>query len=338
MKHLPLTSISQLEDFLKRTFEQGVRMEICSAKNKYSFIKTVLIKVRYARLERREKIVVLKYLRFLTGYSKSHIKRCAKKVRSKKLFYNPLRKRNKFAVKYFADDIALLIETDYLHDHLSGEATKRTLKREYDKFRKIEYGNISEISASHIYNIRKNNRQYGSSKAKYYSRTKAVNTNLGKRCKPCPNGKPGFVRVDTVHQGDFNGKKGIYHINIVDEITQYEIVFSVSVISERYLESVLKEMLRIFPFKVYEFHSDNGSEHINQIVVELLNKLHIRLTKSRSRHSNDNALVESKNGSIIRKVFGRNFIDKSFEKNLNEFNKNYLNIYLNGRSKKKICY
>ena len=139
MKHLPLTSIEQLENFLKGSFEQGVRMEICSAKDKYFFIKTVLIKVGYTRLERREKIIVLKYLRFLTGYSKSHIKRCAKKVRSRKLFYNPLRKRNKFAVKYFADDIALLIETDYIHDHLSGEATQRILKREYEKFKKIEY-------------------------------------------------------------------------------------------------------------------------------------------------------------------------------------------------------
>lgn len=329
MKRLPLNSISQIEIFLKGTFEQGIRVEIFSKKDKYEFIKTVLLKTKYNGLERKEKICALKYLRFLTGYSKSHIKQCVKKFRKGKLFYNPFRKRNKFAVKYFADDIALLIETDYIHDHLSGEATKEILKREYEKFKKIEYANISQISVSYIYHIRKNNRQYNSSKAKYYSRTKPVNANIGERRKPCPGGKPGFVRVDTVHQGDFNGKKGVYHINIVDEVTQYEIVFSTPVISERYLETVLKEMLRIFPFRVYEFHSDNGSEYINKIVAEILNRLHIRLTKSRSRHSNDNALVESKNGSIVRKYFGRNFIDKNFYKELNEFDKNYLNIYLN---------
>lgn len=329
MKHLPLTSISQLEDFLKGTFGQGVRMEICSKKEKYEFIRTVLVKTRYNRLERKEKIVVLKYLRFLTGYSKGHIKRCADKWRKGKLQYNSARKRNKFAVKYFADDIALLIETDYIHEHLSGEATKEILKREYEKFKKIEYANISRISVSYIYHIRKNNRRYNSSKAKYYSRTKPVNANIGERRKPCPGGKPGFVRVDTVHQGDFNGKKGIYHINIVDEVTQYEMIFSTAVISEKYLEPVLKEMLRVFPFRVYEFHSDNGSEYINKVVAKLLNKIHIKLTKSRSRHSNDNALVESKNGSIVRKYFGRNFIDKIFEKELNEFNESYLNIYLN---------
>jgi transposase InsO family protein len=329
MKRLPLNSISQIENFLKGAFEQGVRMELCSKKDKYEFIETVLPKTRYNRLEKKEKNCVLKYLRFLTGYSKGHIKRCAIKWRKGKLKLNSSRKRNKFAVKYFANDIALLIETDYIHDHLSGEATKEILKREYEKFKKIEYGNISHISVSYIYHIRKNNRQYNSSKAKYLSRTKPVNANLGERRKPCPDGKPGFVRVDTVHQGDFNGKKGIYHINIVDEATQYETVFSTPVISERCLEPVLKEMLRIFPFKVYEFHSDNGSEYINRNTVKILNRLHIKLTKSRSRHSNDNALVETKNGSIVRKYFGRNFIDKNFDKEINEFDKNYLNIYLN---------
>lgn len=329
MKHLPLSSVEQIEKFLKGTFDQNVRMEIKTPKDKYEFIKFVLLKTGYLGLEKKEKKVILKYLKFLTGYSKSHIKRFVKKLKQRKLFYNPTRKRNKFAVKYFAEDIALLIKTDCAHDHLSGEATKEILKREFEKFKKIEYGNISNISVSYIYYVRNHNRQYNSSKAKYFSKTKPVNSNLGKRQKPCPNGIPGYVRVDTVHQGDFNGKKGIYHINIVDEVTQYEIVFSTAVISERYLEPVLKEMLRIFPFKVYEFHSDNGSEYINNIVVNLLNKIHIKLTKSRSRHSNDNALVESKNGSIIRKTFGRTFIDKMFEKEINEFNKKYLNIYLN---------
>jgi hypothetical protein len=32
--------------------------------------------------------------------------------------------------------------------------------------------------------------------------------------------------VDTVHQGDQDGKKGVYHINAVDEVTQYEVVLS----------------------------------------------------------------------------------------------------------------
>ena len=245
------------------------------------------------------------------------------------MFYNPVKKRNKFSKKYFPSDIALLIKTDVFHECLSGEATKGILVREFKKFKKIEYGNISNISVAHIYNIRNKNLQYNSSEAKFFKRTQAVQVNIGVRRKPAPNGKPGYLRVDTVHQGDFCGKKGVYHINIVDEITQYEMIGTVEKISEQYLKPVIEELLKLFPFTIYEFHADNGSEFINKVVVELLNKIHIALTKSRSRHSNDNALVESKNGSIVRKFYGRNYIDGRWAKEMNEFNKKYLNIYLN---------
>ena len=163
----------------------------------------------------------------------------------------------------------------------------------------------------------------------YFQKTKKAETNIGIRRKPRPNGKPGCLRADTVHQGDYLGNKGVYHINIVDEITQYEMIATVEKITEQYLQPVVEELLKLFPFAIYEFHADNGSEYINHWLVGLLNKIHIDLTKSRSRHSNDNALVESKNGSIIRKVYGRNYIDKKWANEINEFNKKYFNIYLN---------
>ena len=59
-------------------------------------------------------------------------------------------------------------------------------------------------------------------------------------------------------------------------------------------------MLEQFPFRILGFHSDNGSEFINHKVEALLNKLLIEQTKSRPRHSNDNGLVESKNGAVTR--------------------------------------
>jgi hypothetical protein len=40
-------------------------------------------------------------------------------------------------------------------------------------------------------------------------------------CKPQPQGKPGYLRADTIHQGGQEGQKGVYHINTVDELTQW---------------------------------------------------------------------------------------------------------------------
>lgn len=330
MKHLPLFgSIDQIQRFLYANKSLGVKYEITTVKNKYELIKTVLAGIGYNYLDKKEKRVIFSYLKFMTSYSKGQLKRLLGKWRQGKLFYNPLRQRNKFARKYFPSDIALLIKTDVAHECLSGEATKIILKREYEIFRRVEFGNLANISPAHIYNLRNNNRQYNSSEAKFFKRTQATPVNLGLRQKPEPQGRPGYVRVDTVHQGDYLGNKGVYHLNIVDEVTQYELIATVEQITERYLKPVVEALLKLFPFVVFEFHADNGSEYINRYTVELLNKLHIRLTKSRSRHSNDNALVESKNGSVIRKIFGHNFIAKKWAKEINEFNKKYLNIYLN---------
>lgn len=330
MKHLPLFgSIAQIERFLYANKSSGVKYEIPTVRDKYELIKTVLTGIGYNYLDKKDKRVIFSYLKFMTGYSKGQLKRLVGKWRGGKLFFNPSRRRNKFARKYFPSDIALLIKTDVWHECLSGEATKEILKREYKKFKRVDYGNIANISPAHIYNLRNNNRQYNTSEAKFFKRTQATPVNLGLRQKPKPNGKPGYVRVDTVHQGDYLGNKGVYHINIVDEITQYELIAAVEQITEKYLKPVMEELLRLFPFVIFEFHSDNGSEYINKYTVEILNRLHVKLTKSRSRHSNDNALVESKNGSVIRKFYGKNYIDRKWADEINEFNKKYLNSYLN---------
>jgi transposase InsO family protein len=115
-----------------------------------------------------------------------------------------------------------------------------------------------------------------------------------------------------VHQGDLDKQKGVYHINAVDEETQFEVVASVAKISKHYLIPILEQMLETFPFKILGFHSDNGSEYINQNVAKLLKKLLIKFTKSRSRHSNDNTLAESKNASVVRKVLGYRHIPQKW--------------------------
>ena len=96
-----------------------------------------------------------------------------------------------------------------------------------------------------------------------------------------------FLRIDSVHQGDHEGMKGIYYINVIDCVTQIQAVFAVAAISEAYLLPVLGHMIEALPFTILGFHSDNGSEYINGRVARLLEKLLIEQTKSRARRSND---------------------------------------------------
>src|ERR1019366_8622289 len=167
----------------------------------------------------------------------------------------------------------------------------------------------------------------GTGSSGWSTKARAMQVAIGERRAPQPEGRPGYLRVDTVHQGGRDGVKGVYHINAVDEVTQWEVVSATAQISEAALKPVLEAMLRQFPFRILGFHSDKGSEFINHIVAELLNKLLIEQTKSRPRRCNDNALVECKNGAIIRKHIGYGYIAAEHAPAMQSFYLQYFNPY-----------
>ena len=212
-----------------------------------------------------------------------------------------------FARKYTAADIRLLAEVDEAFDQMSGLATREVLRRQCEVFGEAAYERLAAISNGHVYNLR-GSATYRAARTAW-TKTKGSGVSIGLRQAPEPEGMPGHVRVDTVHQGDRDGVKGIYLINLVDEVTQFEFVGAVVGISERFLVPLLEGLLLSFPFPILGFHADNGSEYINHRVAALLEKLRVeRFTKSRARRSNDNALVEGKNANVVRKWFGHDHI------------------------------
>jgi hypothetical protein len=318
-------TITQIRKFLQ--VSQIIEFKGVSQKEKYTWVENTLTRFRYFSLEKRDKGIVKKYIMQLMGLSDSQLGKLIRKKKETGKVSVSSRKRNTFPVIYTAQDIARLVETDNAHERLSGKATKEILVREFKIFDKKEYERLSKISASHIYNLR-GKKQYTSATLTY-TKTKSNSVLIGERRRPDNQGRPGFIRVDSVHQGDLEGAKGVYHINMVDEVTQWEIIGCVERISEQYLEVLLEDLINQFPFKIVNFHSDNGSEYINKTVAKLLNKLIISQTKSRSGKCNDNALVECKNGSVIRKHMGRAHISQKNAKPINDFYRKYFNIYVN---------
>lgn len=320
-----ITSIAQMKEFSK--VAKVIEFKGESKKEKYAWIEDVLNRFRYFSLRKKDKSVIKEYVMRITGYSDSQITRLISKKRTVgKVFLSEIG-RNSFPSVYTSEDVALLIKTDKAHGRLSGPATQDIFKREFGIFGNKEYARLQNISSSHIYNLR-DRRQYVSN-AKFFVKTKPNVVNIGERRKPDNQGRTGFLRVDTVHQGDLDKEKGVYHINITDEITQWEIVGCVEKISEYHLEPLLESLILQFPFNIFNFHSDNGSEYINKVVAKLLNKLLIRQTRSRPRHSNDNGLAETKNGAVVRKHMGYIHIPKRHAKEINEFYQKHFNVYLN---------
>lgn len=327
MNNINISSIEEIEQFNRGSV--SLEFKVDSRKEKYDLIRSILVTTGYIQLSKSSKSIVKTFLRKITAYTAVQLKRLIRTWKKDGLPFIQHKPVGSPPRKYTSTDIDLLIQTDNAHGRINGIATKKILERQYHIFNCEEYKTISGISVSHIYNLRRNSKQYISNINIHYTKTKPTSVNIGERCKPIPCGKPGFLRVDSVHQGDKEGKKGVYHINIVDEVLQWEIIGCVPAITDEYMEPLLEQLLASLPFVVYNFHSDNGSEYINQVVAKILERLRIKQTKSRSRKSTDNALVEGKNGAIVRKHMGRNFIAKEHYVIINEFYQNHMNIYLN---------
>ncbi len=320
-----IKNLEQVRRFLEGT--EALELAIEDKDERYAWIERTLRRFRYRRLNKADRGLVLRYLARVSGYSRQQVTRLVHQYLKRGHLKRRQRTVNGFKTRYTPEDIRCLARLDELHGTLSGPATKKLCERAWQLFGQAEYQPLAGISVSHLYNLRKS-RPYTRLR-RHFEKTRPVHNTIGERRKPNPQGRPGFLRVDTVHQGDLDGVKGVYHINAVDEVTQFQMVFSTERISERYLLPVLETLLEAFPFCLQGFHADNGSEYINKQVAALLNKLLIELTKSRPRQSNDNALAEAKNAAVVRKHLGYAHIPQKWAPLLNAFHQHHLNPYLN---------
>jgi len=325
MQNAEVLTGERIKEFLKGSeafeFQGQNRAEI------YSWVERVLVSQEYASQGKKQRGILRAYIVKVTGLSMPQATRLIRKYRAEGVVEAVQYRRRRFPLKYTSQDVARLVEVDRAHGWLNGAATVRIIQREHEEFGKSEYARLGEISVAHLYNLRGSAR-YRKLAAKWEA-TRPTVISIGERRKPNPQGRPGYLRIDTVHQGDWNRAKGVYHINAVDEVTQWQVVGCVGRISEQYLLPVLEAILHQFPFVIVEIHSDNGSEYINHEVDALLKDLLIQLTKSRASRSQDNALVEGKNGAIIRKHIGYGYIAAEHAEAVHKFHTAHLNPYLN---------
>jgi hypothetical protein len=331
MDESQLRTIEQIEQFLSASAEIAFTAHSGDLE-RYAHISRVLKRFDYPRRSKHDRGVLLRYLQHTSGYSRAQLTRLVTRWHSNRLASVPLVKRYRapaapFARKYTPLDIELLVEMDKAHEDVCGPAIIHLLKRAFSDYGDARYERLATLPSSHLYNLRKS-VGYQAQRVSF-TKTHPVCNSIGVRKAPCPNGRAGFVRIDSVHQGDEDGLKGVYHITCVDSISQWQVEACVQGISEAYLLPVLELVIAQFPFVIEGFHSDNGSEYINHKVAKMLEKLRIEQTKSRSRQSNDNALAESKNASVVRKHMGYAHIPKKHAQPINIFYQKYFNPWLN---------
>lgn len=294
----------------------------------HAWMADTLWRFGYTRASRADRGVLRQYLTTVTGLSRAQVtRRITQFLAGGRIADRRSTPAAPFPRRYTATDIRLLAEVDALHGTLSGTTTRKLCERALRVHGDVRFARLARLSNGHLYNLR-HHTTYRMVRGSY-DKTRPVKNSIGERRKPFPDGRPGYLRVDSVHQGDRDGIKGVYLVNAVDEVTQFPCICAVEKISERFLVPVLEAMLAAFPFTIRGFHSDNGSEYLNRHVATLLEKLRIEQTKSRSRQTNDNALAESKNASTVRKHLGYSHIPGRFAQAVSACTADILSPYLN---------
>lgn len=328
MSEVQVRTVAQVRQVLQGTQE----LQFCAAEDdagRYRWIDEVLRRLDYRQLRRADRGVVLVYLQRLSGYSRAQVTRLVSRWMAREpLVKNYRAPRHVFTRRYTAGDVELLASVDRALGTLSGPATVCVLRRQRDVFGDACFERLGSISVAHLYNLRRS-APYREQRVVLTKTRGTTAATIGVRKAPAPEGRPGFIRIDSVHQGDLDGIKGLYHINAVDCVTQWEITASVQTIAEVHLVPVIEQMLEQFPFAILGFHADNGSEYVNHRVAKLLDKLRIEFTRSRPRRSNDNGLAETKNAAVVRKTFGYEHIAQRHAGRFNTFCVEYLNPYVN---------
>ena len=253
-------TMDQVRAFLEGT--EDVEFEVPSRVERQRWIGQSLGQLGYECLGKKDRGLVLRYLCRITGYSRQQMTRLVGQWRRTGRVEDRRRgPARPFTTRYTAEDAALLAEVDTLHGTLSGPATKKLCERAYERFGDGRFERLAGISVSHLYNLRRG-KVYLRKRGKV-DKTRPVKVRIGERRVPRPEGRPGFLRVDSVHSGDWDGARGLYIINMVDEVTQYQLMAAVPRLNEGCMVPELDRLLEVSPFTILVFHADNGSENIN---------------------------------------------------------------------------
>lgn len=325
MGNAKLLNPSQLRRFLEAS--QGIDFSGTERAGVYQWVEETLQRYHYSRQSKEARGVLREFLVKMTGLSVPQVTRLIGRYLHSGQVRQKQYQRHRFPRCYGKDDIVLLASLDEAHGVLSGPATKRILQREYQVYGQPEFERLANISVSHLYNLRHTTTYQR--RCLVMGKTRPATVAIAERRRPDPQGRPGYLRIDTVHQPEQDGAKSVFHINAVDEVTQWEVLGCVPKISEHYLAPLLEAMLEQFPFPILGCHADNGSEYINATVAALLEKLRAEFTKSRPRHSNDNGLVETKNGAVVRKHMRYQWLPPSHADDIDAFYRQWFNPYLN---------
>ena len=195
-----------------RAFVAGAEPVSFSIKDRpsaHAWMAGTLKRFGYAHASRADRGILRRYLEKATGLSRAQItRRITQFLAAGRCDDRRGSPAAPFARRYTSDDIRLLAEVDALHGTLSGSTTRKLCVRAFKLHHDARFERLATISNGHLYNLH-GHKTYRAVRGSF-DKTQPVKNTIGERRKPAPDGRPGYSRVDSVHQGDLDGIKGVY--------------------------------------------------------------------------------------------------------------------------------
>jgi hypothetical protein len=142
---------------------------------------------------------------------------------------------------------------------------------------------------------------------------------------------PGFTEIDLVsHSGNSASGEFLHSLNVTDIHSTWVESRAVMGKSQIGVLSAMQDIERALPFKLLGIDSDNGSEFINYHLKTFCDQNHIQFTRGRPYKKDDNAHIEQKNYTHVRKILGYlRYDSQAVQKAINELYQNDLHIFQN---------
>jgi len=202
MKNLERLTLAEMKEFVKSN--RHVEWSAPERVAVYGLIERVLKAQQYGRLSKGQKGIVRSFLSKVAAISRAQMTRLIQRWMETRRIERKRMQRPSFPRRYTAADIATLAELDAVHQDLWGPAVRHLCQRGWEVFADQRFQRLAAISASHIYNLRQS-ATYRKIRVSV-QHTRARQVSIGERRQPDPKGQAGYLRVDTVHQGQHEGQ------------------------------------------------------------------------------------------------------------------------------------
>jgi hypothetical protein len=294
------------------------------------------VKARYAKAELEGKIKILDEFCHNTGYNRKYA------IRILQTGHHYKARKKTGVKKYLGQSFQIILKIWELLNYPCGARLKPQLlpmseqlasHKEIPELNEVVKGQLLEIGSATLdrylireKKIRKLHR--GRSTTRHGSLLKS---SVPIRITNWNTRRIGFMEMDTVaHCGDVLSGEFIYSLDMVEIASGWSEQIAVMGKSEAGVVKAIEEVKQGLPFELLGLDSDTGSEFVNWHMVRWCKDNNLSFTRSRPYYKNDNAYVEQKNYTHIRKWLGyRRYDNKRQLELINDLYRNELRLFNN---------